>query len=265
MESDVAQFNLRQVAGGPYQREVLPELNKQSLHLGMDQIGKTYLPEAITNILNDLSGGITYSSRVSDLLNFCLFSNYSTFDLEEATIQPRGTMNTVPDTVVNELMQFTMSMFNHKNLYKQIISRVAYLPLMEDTGVVPAMANPYRITYESNSIENPKKVVSFKGVVNLFKLYYQNRILSHVLTLPELLELRELSTSLLIVALKHQTRQSGNKKNTITVQLDPELQSDVKHVKDDTWHQISWAMFLLYLIDLLVSPVVPIPGSDDGV
>lgn len=227
-------------------------------------LNAVFLPQALNDFLNDSLTSLTYSKSIAHLITYGIFSNCSVFDLRRGNINYMGYGQQLPIQVIQEFQTFIADMFNHQDIYPDLLSRFGFLCLMNDAGVVPATASPFRITYNLSENGINFKYITLSQIERVFEYYHKVKVLEQELTLQEKLSLKDISILLMIIASKPNTTGTTTGLRALTVELSSNLQPKRKTYTESTWHQVTWALFLLYLIDLTVQPPVIIVGSENG-
>lgn len=246
-------------------RKSLPALDSSSVIVDSANVANgVNIASTLTDFLNDMTVGVNYSKQVATLINYGLWSNEAYFNVSEMSIKSKGGGPPVNEQMARDWFAFTGHMFDHFSNYQQLLERFAYLPLMDDEGNIPATGSPYLMIYNTYDENVKLDRIRSDGVQAVLQTYYKKVVLEQEISQNNKAVLKEISTQLLAICCEPLSNRSYGGKTTIFVKLNHMLENvKVNQMQLHQWHRISWALFLLYLIDLIVSTANRKAGSDN--
>lgn len=242
--------------GNTEERPSFPALKNQKIIVNNGgTVLSINLPTTIHELLTTESLTIAYSKSIVHLMHYAMLSNVAEFNFDNFTVSSIGYGKKVQPEIFIEWTKFTSAFFDHQKSYEELTAIFGYLPLMENNGNVPIVGTPYQLTYEIYDNSNTLNIINVDYIDTIFKLYTKVRINGGTLTLAERLKLRDISTHLMVLALKPYVTGTPDGRRAVTVNLSESSYRPKRLITDIPWHQISWALFCLYLIYILVLDV----------
>lgn len=259
------QITITTAPGNLETRRELPVLDSSSVFVDSATVANSVnLSSTITDFLNDMTVGVNYSNQVASLINYGLWSNEAYFNVSEMSIKSKGGGPHLNERMAQEWFAFTGHMFDHFSNYESLTERFAYLPLMDDDGNIPAIGSPYLMIFDTHSGGRKLDRVRKDGVQSILHAYRQKVILGEEISQNSKAVLKDISAQLLAICCEPLSNRGAAGKTTIFVKLNNMFESvRVREMQIHQWHRISWALFLLYLVDLIMSIANRQTGSDN--
>lgn len=250
-----------------YNRTARPDFPTDNINIDINGLAKrSSLFTGIRNILQATFPGTQLSNNLFKPLVYVCFSKQGNIDFEDGEVAIIANKRGLPESVLSDFKTFLTGFENITSIMPELFRYYAFLGRTTLDGIVPTVSTNYHIKWpkEDDLIQDYLTIDVFETI---FRIYKRKRIDELTVTDDQKYQLGQLALLFLAIINRDEAFTFDEDEHlAVVIRYDGILDADIYYkgtiLREDKVIRLRWAFFMLYIIDICISPEALTYGSE---